>query len=78
LAYIWPLRHYSCHFHQPYPSTNNNNGVLLLLLNPTMGHQGQTDHWGTRALPEGPGSVGGPMRCFFGCGLSVGEDTGTP
>ncbi|CAI9570504.1 unnamed protein product [Staurois parvus] len=25
--------------------------------------QGWTDHWGTRALPEGPGSVGGPMRC---------------
>ncbi|CAI9549968.1 unnamed protein product [Staurois parvus] len=26
-------------------------------------HQGQTDHLETRALPEGPGSVGGPMRC---------------
>ncbi|CAI9587322.1 unnamed protein product, partial [Staurois parvus] len=38
--------------------------------------QGRTDHWGTRALPEGPGSVWGNMRCFFGCGLSVGEDTG--
>ncbi|CAI9599557.1 unnamed protein product, partial [Staurois parvus] len=25
--------------------------------------QGQTDHLETRALPEGPGSVGGPMRC---------------
>ncbi|CAI9561043.1 unnamed protein product, partial [Staurois parvus] len=26
-------------------------------------HQGWTDHLETRALPEGPGSVGGPMRC---------------
>ncbi|CAI9557591.1 unnamed protein product [Staurois parvus] len=26
-------------------------------------HQGRTDHLETRALPEGPGSVGGPMRC---------------
>ncbi|CAI9563814.1 unnamed protein product, partial [Staurois parvus] len=25
--------------------------------------QGQTDHLETWALPEGPGSVGGPMRC---------------
>ncbi|CAI9611852.1 unnamed protein product [Staurois parvus] len=25
--------------------------------------QGRTDHSGNRALPEGPGSVGGPMRC---------------
>ncbi|CAI9587996.1 unnamed protein product [Staurois parvus] len=24
---------------------------------------GQTDHWETQALPEGPESVGGPMRC---------------
>ncbi|CAI9532511.1 unnamed protein product [Staurois parvus] len=24
--------------------------------------QGRTDHMETRALPEGPGSVGGPMR----------------
>ncbi|CAI9594459.1 unnamed protein product [Staurois parvus] len=24
---------------------------------------GWTDHLETRALPEGPGSVGGPMRC---------------
>ncbi|CAI9572665.1 unnamed protein product, partial [Staurois parvus] len=24
---------------------------------------GRTDHLQTRALPEGPGSVGGPMRC---------------
>ncbi|CAI9595826.1 unnamed protein product, partial [Staurois parvus] len=42
--------------------------------------QGQTDHSSTRALPEGPGSVGGPMKCpwyhfigFFGCDLSVGQ-----
>ncbi|CAI9589541.1 unnamed protein product [Staurois parvus] len=28
------------------------------------GHdQGRTDHLETWALPEGPGSVGGPMRC---------------
>ncbi|CAI9614796.1 unnamed protein product [Staurois parvus] len=25
--------------------------------------QGRTDHLETRALPEGPGSVGVPMRC---------------
>ncbi|CAI9587570.1 unnamed protein product, partial [Staurois parvus] len=25
--------------------------------------QGRTDHFETRALPEGPGSVGGPMSC---------------
>ncbi|CAI9545161.1 unnamed protein product, partial [Staurois parvus] len=25
--------------------------------------QGRTDHLETRALPEGPGSIGGPMRC---------------
>ncbi|CAI9604575.1 unnamed protein product [Staurois parvus] len=25
--------------------------------------QRRTDHLETRALPEGPGSVGGPMRC---------------
>ncbi|CAI9544840.1 unnamed protein product [Staurois parvus] len=25
--------------------------------------QGRTDHLGTRALPEGQGTVGGPMRC---------------
>ncbi|CAI9595018.1 unnamed protein product [Staurois parvus] len=25
--------------------------------------QGQTDQLETRALPEGPGPVGGPMRC---------------
>ncbi|CAI9538182.1 unnamed protein product [Staurois parvus] len=25
--------------------------------------QGRTDHLETRALPEGPGSVGDPMRC---------------
>ncbi|CAI9546214.1 unnamed protein product [Staurois parvus] len=24
---------------------------------------GRTDHLETRALPDGPGSVGGPMRC---------------
>ncbi|CAI9605034.1 unnamed protein product, partial [Staurois parvus] len=29
----------------------------------TVSAQGQTDHLETRALPEGPGSVGGPMRC---------------
>ncbi|CAI9567780.1 unnamed protein product, partial [Staurois parvus] len=27
--------------------------------------QGRTDHLETRALPEGPGSVGGPMRCAW-------------
>ncbi|CAI9615967.1 unnamed protein product [Staurois parvus] len=26
-------------------------------------YQGQTDHLETQALTEGPGSVGGPMRC---------------
>ncbi|CAI9618323.1 unnamed protein product [Staurois parvus] len=29
----------------------------------TNGAQGRTDHLQTRALPKGPGSVGGPMRC---------------
>ncbi|CAI9590835.1 unnamed protein product [Staurois parvus] len=28
-----------------------------------VGDQGRTDHLETRALPKGPGSVGGPMRC---------------
>ncbi|CAI9581683.1 unnamed protein product [Staurois parvus] len=28
-----------------------------------IGNQGWTDHLETRAMPEGPGSVGGPMRC---------------
>ncbi|CAI9620268.1 unnamed protein product, partial [Staurois parvus] len=28
-----------------------------------VGDQGWTDHLETRALPEGPGSIGGPMRC---------------
>ncbi|CAI9605070.1 unnamed protein product [Staurois parvus] len=47
--------------------------------------QGWTDHSNTRALPEGPGAVGGPMKCpwylfigFFGCALNVGTDTGAP
>ncbi|CAI9614730.1 unnamed protein product, partial [Staurois parvus] len=47
--------------------------------------QGRTDHLGTGALPEGPGSVGGPHEMplvpfmgLFGCVLSVGEDTGAP
>ncbi|CAI9617941.1 unnamed protein product, partial [Staurois parvus] len=47
--------------------------------------QGWTDHLSTRALPEGPGSVGGLMKCpwylfyrFFGCALSEGKDTGAP
>ncbi|CAI9600188.1 unnamed protein product [Staurois parvus] len=26
-------------------------------------HSGRTDHLETRALPEGPGSVGGLIRC---------------
>ncbi|CAI9533893.1 unnamed protein product, partial [Staurois parvus] len=28
-------------------------------------NQGRTDHLETQALPEGPGSVGGPMRCSW-------------
>ncbi|CAI9616558.1 unnamed protein product [Staurois parvus] len=32
-------------------------------LNLLCGVQGRTDHLETRALPEGPGSVGGPMTC---------------
>ncbi|CAI9599254.1 unnamed protein product, partial [Staurois parvus] len=28
-------------------------------------YQGRTDHLETQALPEGPGSVGGPMRCTW-------------
>ncbi|CAI9597026.1 unnamed protein product [Staurois parvus] len=27
--------------------------------------QGWTDYLETQALPEGPGSVGGPMRCSW-------------
>ncbi|CAI9568621.1 unnamed protein product [Staurois parvus] len=43
--------------------------------------QGRTDHSSTRALPEGPGSVGDPMKCpwylfFIGFFLSVGKDRG--
>ncbi|CAI9542861.1 unnamed protein product, partial [Staurois parvus] len=34
--------------------------TLTCYIKPT---QGRTDHLETRALPEGPGSVGGPMRC---------------
>ncbi|CAI9595301.1 unnamed protein product [Staurois parvus] len=48
-------------------------------------HQGWIDHSSTRALPEGPGSVGSPMRCpcifhwlFHRLFLGVGEDTGAP
>ncbi|CAI9571382.1 unnamed protein product [Staurois parvus] len=45
-------------------------------------NQGRTDHLETRALPEGPGSVGGPMRCpwylFHRAFLSLGKDTGAP
>ncbi|CAI9619339.1 unnamed protein product [Staurois parvus] len=46
------------------------------------GNQGQTDHLETRALPEGPGSVGGPMRCpwylFHRLFWILGKDTGAP
>ncbi|CAI9531445.1 unnamed protein product, partial [Staurois parvus] len=35
--------------------------LLLVLVIPY--YQWRTDHLETRALPEGPGSVGGPMRC---------------
>ncbi|CAI9540177.1 unnamed protein product [Staurois parvus] len=38
-------------------------------------NQGRTDHSNTRALPKGPGSVEGPMKCpwylfyrLFWCG----------
>ncbi|CAI9577220.1 unnamed protein product, partial [Staurois parvus] len=48
-------------------------------------YQGRTDHLGTWALPEGPGVSRGPhempllpFRGCFGCGLSVGKDTGAP
>ncbi|CAI9609417.1 unnamed protein product, partial [Staurois parvus] len=48
-------------------------------------NQGRTDHLSTRALPKGPGSVGGPMRCpwflsldFSQAFLGVGKDTGDP
>ncbi|CAI9595387.1 unnamed protein product [Staurois parvus] len=36
--------------------------LLLSHSHPCLG-QGRTDHLETRELPEGPGSVGGPMRC---------------
>ncbi|CAI9608462.1 unnamed protein product [Staurois parvus] len=37
--------------------------TTLTLLGAVCHQQGRTDHLETRALPEGPGSVGGPMRC---------------
>ncbi|CAI9570809.1 unnamed protein product [Staurois parvus] len=38
--------------------------VMLCLARAWMDQgQGWTDHLETRALPEGPGTVGGPMRC---------------
>ncbi|CAI9615943.1 unnamed protein product, partial [Staurois parvus] len=37
--------------------------VVDCLYLPSVCEQGRTGHWGTLALPEGPGSVGGPMRC---------------
>ncbi|CAI9580466.1 unnamed protein product, partial [Staurois parvus] len=44
--------------------------------------QGRIEHLETRALPEGPGSEGGPMRCpwylFHRLFLSLGKDTGAP
>ncbi|CAI9569112.1 unnamed protein product [Staurois parvus] len=43
--------------------------------------QRRTDHLETLALPEAPGSVGGPMRCpwyLFHRLLSLGKDTGAP
>ncbi|CAI9568512.1 unnamed protein product [Staurois parvus] len=51
-----------------YASKNINSFFFLLHLRPIHTEvlccvQGQTDHLETRALPEGPGSVGGPMRC---------------
>ncbi|CAI9535945.1 unnamed protein product [Staurois parvus] len=54
------------------------------LLNLSWCHQtqGRTDHLETQALPESPGSVGGPMRClwylFHRLFLSFGKDTGAP
>ncbi|CAI9553428.1 unnamed protein product [Staurois parvus] len=42
-------------------SMNNLQSLRLSILHIYM--QGRTDHLETRALPEGPGSVGGPMRC---------------
>ncbi|CAI9579632.1 unnamed protein product [Staurois parvus] len=38
-------------------------GEILVLLGRGEHVQGRTDHLETRALPEGLGSVGGPMRC---------------
>ncbi|CAI9590719.1 unnamed protein product [Staurois parvus] len=44
--------------------------------------QGRTDHSSTWALPEGPGSVGAPIKCpwylFYRLFWSVGKDTGAP
>ncbi|CAI9591013.1 unnamed protein product [Staurois parvus] len=48
----------------------NDKSIYLLLQNPIYRfmdilsglHWGRTDHLETRALPKGPGSVGGPMR----------------
>ncbi|CAI9561338.1 unnamed protein product, partial [Staurois parvus] len=35
----------------------------LVVFQDKCANQGRTDHWETRALPKGLGSVGGPMRC---------------
>ncbi|CAI9563204.1 unnamed protein product [Staurois parvus] len=39
------------------------NSVTGCLMGRECTKQGRTNHLATRALHEGPGSVGGPMRC---------------
>ncbi|CAI9623459.1 unnamed protein product [Staurois parvus] len=38
-------------------------GSLIWRYGTSVQSRTRTDHLETRALPEGPGSVGGPMRC---------------
>ncbi|CAI9551168.1 unnamed protein product [Staurois parvus] len=36
---------------------------MIIVLSVLAAQKERTDHLETRALPEGPGAVGGPMRC---------------
>ncbi|CAI9609584.1 unnamed protein product, partial [Staurois parvus] len=48
----------------PFCTMQRNNPLVCRMSITSMLYcQGRTDHLETRALPEGPGSVGGPMRC---------------
>ncbi|CAI9567204.1 unnamed protein product, partial [Staurois parvus] len=78
-----------CLKYGPVVRLNGLHKVFILVTDPegikVSTDQGRTDHLSTRALPKGPGSVGGgPMRFpwylfigfFWVWFLSVDEDTG--